>query len=403
VVISTDVAVLGGGPAGSATACALAAAGREVFLIERAAGPRHKVCGEFLSVETLASLTRLGIDPGVLGAVPIDRLSVWSPAGGGGATLPFRALSLSRFRLDQAILDRAAILGVGVRQGVSVRSAEPLKTGWQLRCGGGETIRCRILVLATGKRAPRRMMDGRDGSMVGLKMHLKLPAEITRTLLGQVELFFLERGYAGLAVIEDGLANLCLLLPASVVAGIGPGWATLRDFLTSSLPSLARRLDGAAALWDKPHAIVCPAGGYFRSGLPGPENPLYPVGDRLAHIPPFTGDGLAIALYSAAAAAEHICRGGSPAAYLTEVRRQTAPTLRVASAVSWLAANRVGSVMLTSIARRAPGLLQTIARRTRLPSGGTDRDQRSEDRPFGLCDSSREGAFRLRMKKSADF
>lgn len=367
-MILVEIAVLGGGPAGAATACALAASGREVLLLERAAGPRHKVCGEFLSVETLASLTRLGIDPGVLGAVPIDRLSVWAAAGCGVARLPFRALSLSRFRLDQAILDRAAMLGAAVRQGVSVRFAEPLKTGWELRCGGGETIRCRILVLATGKQAPRGMTDGRDGSMVGLKMHLKLPAEVTRTLLGQVELFLFQRGYAGLAVVEGGIANLCLLLPGSVVAGIGPGWDTLRDFLTSSLPGLAGRLDGATALWEKPHAIVCPAGGYLHRGSSGPENLFYPVGDRLAHIPPFTGDGLAIALHSAAAAAEHICRGGSPAAYLAEMRHQTAPAMRVAGAVSWLAANRKGSAVLMSIARRVPRLLQTIARRTRLQS-----------------------------------
>jgi flavin-dependent dehydrogenase len=180
-------------------------------------------------------------------------------------------------------------------------------------------------------------------------------------------LFLVGRGYAGLELVEDGVANLCLLLPASVVAGIGCSWNPLRDFLIAKVPGLARRLDSAAPLWGKPCAIICPAGGHLRRGLPGSENPLYPVGDRLAHIPPFTGDGLAIALYSAASAAEHICRDGSPAAYLAEMRHQTAPTLRVASAVSWLAANRIGNAMLMNIARRAPGLLQTIARQTRLP------------------------------------
>lgn len=366
-MIAVEIAVLGGGPAGAATACALAARGQEVLLLERAAGPRHKVCGEFLSIETLASLTHLGIDPKALGASPVDRLAVSTPSGCCDAALPFRALSLSRFRLDQAILDRAAMLGAAVRQSVPVRIVEPLNTGWQLRCGGGETIRCRILVLATGKRALRGMVDGRDGSRVGLKMHLRLTAKAAQTLAGRVELFLFRCGYAGLELVEDGVANLCLLLPAGVAADIGPGWTALCDFLTTTAPDLARRLDGAAALWERPRAVVCPAGGHLRRELPGPENPLYPVGDRLAHVPPFTGDGLAIALHSAAAAAEHICRNGSPAAYLAEMRRRIAPALCVAGAVSRLAASRVGSLMLISLGRRAPGLLQTIARRTRLP------------------------------------
>lgn len=366
-MISVDIAVLGGGPAGAATACAFATAGREVLLLERAAAPRHKVCGEFLSVETVTCLMRLGIDPRALGAPPIDRLSVWTPAGCGAAVLPFRALSLSRFRLDQAILDRAAMVGAAVWRGVSVRAAEPLKTGWQLRCSGGETIRCRILVLATGKRALRAIPDGRDGSMVGLKMHLQLPGAITGALVGQIELFFFERGYAGLELVEDGVANLCLLLPASVMAGIGSGWNRLRDFLTSRVSALSRRLDGAAPLWEKPYAVVCPAGGYLHPGSPGAGNPLYPVGDRLAHIPPFTGDGLAIALHSAASAAGHIFRGGTPAAYLADMRRRTASAICLASAISRLASNRVGSMMLIGLARHAPGLLQMIARRTRLP------------------------------------
>jgi len=372
-VIAVEIAVLGGGPAGAATASLLAAAGREVLLLERAAEPRHKVCGEFLSVETGTSLARLGIDPQALGAASIERLSLWTPLGSGAAALPFRALSLSRRRLDRAILDRAVKKGAAAWRGVSVRSAEPLDTGWRLRCRQGEIIRCRTLVLATGKLAPRTLADGRDGSRVGLKMHLRLAAEAAHALAGQVELFVLPYGYAGLARVEDGVANLCLLLPAGVAAGIGSGWAALRDFLAAT-PALARRLDGAAALWEKPYAVVCPAGGYLRRGLPGPENPLYPVGDRLAHIPPFTGDGLAIALHSAAAAAEHICRGGSPAAYLAEMRRRIVPALRVAGVVSGLAAHRTGSVMLTGIAKYAPRLLRTIARQTRLslpspPSG----------------------------------
>jgi len=103
-----ETVIIGGGPAGAATACSLASMGREAVLVERASAPHHKVCGEFLSIETQAQLHRLGVDPIALGAVPIDHVAVYSSARGVTADLPFRALSLSRYWLDQALLRRAA-------------------------------------------------------------------------------------------------------------------------------------------------------------------------------------------------------------------------------------------------------------------------------------------------------
>src|SRR5580658_10983692 len=73
-----ETVIVGGGPAGSATAYGLAALGRDVMLIERTAKPHNKVCGEFLSVETQTQLQRLGVDPLALGAVPVERLALYS-------------------------------------------------------------------------------------------------------------------------------------------------------------------------------------------------------------------------------------------------------------------------------------------------------------------------------------
>ena len=98
-------------PAGAAAACGLAAAGREVVLVERSEGPHHKVCGEFLSIETQALLQALGVDPAALGAVGIGEVAVYAGGRGVAAALPFRALSLSRYRLDDVLLRRAGESG----------------------------------------------------------------------------------------------------------------------------------------------------------------------------------------------------------------------------------------------------------------------------------------------------
>jgi len=359
-----ETLVVGGGPAGGAAAAALAAAGREVVLVERSAGPHHKVCGEFLSVETHAQLRGLGVDPAALGAVSIDCVALRARAREVVAPLPFHALSLSRYRLDEALLSRAAALGVDVRRSVAVRSAAPGDDGWRVACDDG-TVACRSLVLATGKVGLRGLRDSRDGSWVGLKMHLRLAPVAARGLAGRVELGLLGRGYAGLEPVEDGIANLCLALPGDVAVRAGTAWPPLQTYLTAVLPSLGERLAGAAPLWERALAVVCPAEGYLQRPH---EAAVFRVGDRLAHIPPFTGDGIAIALASAALAAEHILRGDGPAAYHAAARRLVAPSIRRAGLLARVAGHRWGGALLGAAAGRAPSLLTMIARRTRLPA-----------------------------------
>src|SRR5437588_12938894 len=56
-----DALIIGGGPAGAATALSLARAGWTVALVERKAFPRRKVCGEYLSASNWPLLERLGV------------------------------------------------------------------------------------------------------------------------------------------------------------------------------------------------------------------------------------------------------------------------------------------------------------------------------------------------------
>lgn len=362
-MMRTETVVIGGGPAGSAVACGLAGLGRDVVLIERTNRPHHKVCGEFLSVETQTLLCRLGVDPSALGAVPIDQLAVHSSGRSVTSALPFRGLSLSRYRLDDALLRCAQGSGAKLNRNVSAKSVMPDGSGWNVSCDNGETVSCKRLVLATGKLGLRGIDDVRDGSLVGLKMHLRPSPEIRRALEGRIELFFLDGSYIGLELIEDGIANLCLVLPQATVGRIGPGWQALRGHLASALPALIERLAGAEPLWDKPKAVVCPTGGHLHRER---TTAVYRVGDRLAHIPPFTGDGLAIALGSAALAVEHIRLGLSPDAYLAAARQLTAGPIRLASIVSRLAKHSGGRNLMFGAAVFAPGLIGALVRRTRL-------------------------------------
>ena len=359
--------VVGGGPAGAATAYGLAARNREVVLIERSLGPHHKVCGEFISPETQAHLAHLGVDLNSLGAVQIDKVCVLTARRAVAVALPFAGLSLSRLCLDAAILERAEYGGAELWRGVRVLSASHEETAWILRCSGGKLLRCRNLVVATGKSALRGISDQRSNSMVGLKIHLEPSSAARFDLVGQVQLFLLDQGYAGLELVEAGTVNLCLLLPASTVARIGRGWGSLRNFLASGNPQLAQRLETLSAVWEKPLAVVCPRGGHIHRALSPKENCFYPVGDRLGHIPPFTGDGLAIALSSAALAVKTLRRDVSAATYLYRASQLIAPALRTASFISRIAATGTGQAILIWAAVQFPDIVSFVARHTRMP------------------------------------
>ena len=114
-----DAVVAGGGPAGSSCALQLARAGLTVTLVERAAFPRRKVCGEYLNSGAVAALDRLG----VLGDVRAHAFALAGvrlvPPRAPAVELPFTqgALSCEREKLDAILLRAAVDAGVTVVRG----------------------------------------------------------------------------------------------------------------------------------------------------------------------------------------------------------------------------------------------------------------------------------------------
>lgn len=300
--MSWDVAVVGGGLAGAAAAAHLARAGRRVVLLERERRAHDKVCGEFLSGDAAAELAELEARPDRLGAAPVERVRIASGRVVAETPLPFAAWGLSRRLLDQRLLRHAAACGAVVRRGQAVRRLEPDGAGVRLRCGDGPTVAA-VAILATGKHDLHGW--GRPGSsrLIGLKLHLRLDERQRQGLAGAVELALFDRGYAGLQLVEDGVANLCLVVSADRFAALGRDWRRL----VAAVPALAGRLAGSAALHARPLAVAGMPYGHLATA--DGDASVYRVGDQAAVIPSFTGDGMAIALHSARRAAEAVLAG----------------------------------------------------------------------------------------------
>ena len=387
-----DAAIAGGGPAGAMAAALLARAGRQVVLLERDHAPADRICGEFLSREALEDIDRLGIDPWALGAEPIEAVRLVRGRMVAEAALPFRGASLSRRVLDAALLHAAAGFGAEIRRGAGIRALEhPSASGmasptasaartagteggagteaWQgaLALEDGSTLRARTLLLATGKhelRGARRQLRRPPPKLVGFKTYLALAPAQARALQGHVEVMLFPGAYAGLQPVEGGRANLCLLAAQARLEAAGGRWEALLAALCRDGAHLAERLDGARPLLPRPLTIARVPYGFVHAGpdLPG----LYRVGDQMAVIPSFCGDGIAIALHSGAAAARAVLAGEGAAAHHRRMRRDAGGPVRLATLLYAVAQSAAGQRLLAGAFRAWPGGLRLVAGLTRV-------------------------------------
>jgi flavin-dependent dehydrogenase len=360
------IIVAGGGLAGAAAATSLAQAGRDVTLIEREILPHDKICGDFLSTEAQSYLRNLGLDPASLGGHVITHVRLARGRKLVTRKLPFQGLGLSRKLLDEALLQHAAASGATLQRGHVIRQISTEGT-IKLSVSQLGDLAPETLFLATGKHDLRgAKRDFTPPDLVGFKMYFALSPEQTAALARHVELIFFPGGYAGLQLVEHNRANLCLLISPARLKHAGGTWANLLEHLSANTPHLAARLHGATELLATPLTIARVPYGYVHAASNTNPN-LFRLGDQAAVIHSFTGDGMAMALHSAARATDYLLHGKTAPAYHNQLARDVGRQMKTAGLLYKLMQTAVAQPAIFAAARLFPPLLATAAHFTRIP------------------------------------
>jgi len=286
-----DVLVVGGGPAGLATAIQAALVGLRPVVVDRSRPPIDKACGEGLMPDGVGRLRSMGVEVPTEGRAPFRGIRyIDDDATAEGLFPGDPGLGVRRIHLHQAMVERAEEVGVDLRWGVSV-------TG--LADGGVETedgtLRARWLVAADGLKSRLRRWTG------------LLAAPAKRKRFG-VRRHFAVEPWTDLAEVYWSDGCEAYVTPAGPrTVGVAMVWSGSKgsfDSLVSRFPALQRRLTGAETSSKDRGA------GPFEQRCRGVVcGNLALVGDASGYLDPITGEGMALAFHQAFALVEAMVDG----------------------------------------------------------------------------------------------
>lgn len=291
-----DCAIIGGGLSGLALAILLARSDKKVILYEKENFPFHKVCGEYISSESLPFLRSLGVDLEKEDLPAITQLLLSSPSGISiKRPLDIGGTGLSRYELDNRLYQIALAGGVDVR--VETK-AEKINFGNDIFSitAAGETIHAKTIAGAYGKNSNIDVQLGRkykaekeNELFIAVKHHIRYAA-FDRSF---TEMHNFPGGYCGMSAIEEGKINMSYISKAANLKAAG-SIAEMERTILSQNPHLKKYFDKAEFIFEKPLTIS-----HLQFEIKSPvADHLLLLGDAAGNIAPLSGNGMSMALKS---------------------------------------------------------------------------------------------------------
>ena len=320
--IEADVLVVGAGPAGSAAAHHLARRGIDVLLIERAAFPREKACGDGLSPRAVRALLKMDVGPDEPGFERVIGIRTYSRTT--TIELPFPeledfpnyGLTCKRMDLDELLarraekagarlMERTEAVGVVRRDGwVTGASVRPLEDGED---APPVEARARFVIASDGASSKLGAQAGvrrvaRCPLGIAARRYYRIPRHPGPWFESWVDLWEADSqlpGYGWLFPLADGTVNLG--------AGLLDTFKGFKDISAQRLfAAFAKMMPESWGVSEETavgHVLSGPLPmGFNRapSAVPG----MLLIGDAAGMVNPFNGEGIAYAMESGEVAAE---------------------------------------------------------------------------------------------------
>ncbi len=286
------VIIIGGGLAGLSLAIQLAQENRSVLLIEKGAYPRHKVCGEYISLESWAYVQRLGVPLEAMNLPKIDKLKISSENGVVlKSDLDLGGFGISRYVLEDLLYKKCKELGVEVLTNTKYVSHLKERELFKIKTSRG-VFEAEVLCASFGKYAPNDLYkpQKKTDNWVGVKYHIRFdhPSD-------EIVLHNFENGYCGMSKIEDGKSCLCYLVNAKELKKCGNDIKALEEKVLQQNTYLNTLFRKAEFLYKKPMVISNVS---FEVKKPV-HNGIFYLGDSAGTIAPLSGNGMSNAFRSA--------------------------------------------------------------------------------------------------------
>mgnify|MGYP002628721830 CR=1 FL=1 len=359
-IIHTEVCIIGGGLSGLSLSILLAQKGLDVTVLEKKNFPRHKVCGEYISLESWSFLERLGIPLSEMKLPIIKQLELTARGRFSLKTeLPLGGFGLSRYTLEDLLYKKALEKGVNVL--CETTAIDVIDR--QVLTNKSFAIESNLIIAAYGKTTNFKIKakPSTGQSYFAMKWHVRNqhPDEL-------ISLHFFDKGYIGSSNVEDGKTTLCLMAATELLKKHENFLDTFveKELMTNS--KIAPLFEKSECLFEKPLSI---ANITFSHRYPTSES-LGFVGDAAGMIAPLSGNGMSMAFYGAFLMAESILKHrGEPNERIQEIysyawKKQFKTRLLIGNWLQQSSLNPIAVPSIIGIGKAFPKLFKNLIKLT---------------------------------------
>jgi flavin-dependent dehydrogenase len=287
-----DCAIIGGGLAGLCLSIQLAKLGHKIVLFEKGSYPFHKVCGEYISMESYDFIQGLGLNLDEMKLPKINRLVISAHNGYSiSSELPLGGFGISRYTLDCKLAEIAKKSGVTLFENCTATKISPAADAYTIT-STKENVSAKVVFGSYGKLEPgflNRPAAVKKGSYIAVKYHVKLdfPNDL-------IELHNFDDGYCGISKVDNNTVCICYLTTVKNLQSNNNSIKELEENCVLKNPHLQSYFSKAEFMFERPLTISQIS---FKKKQTKKEG-LFLVGDAAGAIAPLCGNGMSIAMRS---------------------------------------------------------------------------------------------------------